>query len=121
MNPGFLARSAVSSLVALAALILPAQWARGEQAPLVVRYLGTLEKTAERQYAHPDATQATSAANVMMFNPAPVGVSAGSAQTLTATFSVSGYSGSFTPTAALHYGLSYTLGAVSCKPNGASE
>ena len=95
MNSGFLVRNAISSFVALSALILPAEWAQGQQAS----YTG----------------------NAMMFNSAEVGVSGGSAQTLTATFSVSGYVGSFTPTAALHYGHDYTLGTVGCAPNGASE
>ena len=121
MKPGFLVRSAVSSFIAMAALVLPAERAQGQQTPLVARYMGTLEKTGERQYAQPAATQGVPTANVMMFNPAQVGVSASSAETLTATFAVSGYSGSFTPTAILHHGLSYTVGDVSCKPNGASE
>ncbi len=63
---------------------------------------------------------ATPTAPVIAFNPATVGVAAGSAQTLTATFAVSGYTGSFTPTAALHYGHDYSAGAVNCTSTGAS-
>ncbi|HEV2644978.1 MAG TPA: choice-of-anchor D domain-containing protein [Acidobacteriaceae bacterium] len=58
--------------------------------------------------------------NPLVFNPAPVGVSLASAQTLTATFQVTGFSTGFTPTAKLHYGLSYSIGAVTCTgPTGA--
>jgi hypothetical protein len=64
---------------------------------------------------------ATPAAPTMVFNPANVGVSLASAQSLTATFQVSGYSGSFTPTAKLHYGLSYTAGAVNCTGGSSPE
>ena len=64
---------------------------------------------------------ATPAATTMVFNPASVGVSAGSAQTLTASFLVSGYSGTFTPTAKLHYGLSYTAAAVNCTGGSSPE
>ena len=37
-----------------------------------------------------------------------------SSQALTVSFKVSGYSGSFTPTAAMHYGHDYTVGAAEC-------
>jgi hypothetical protein len=50
-----------------------------------------------------------------------VGLSAGSAQTLNLAFSVSGYGGSFTPTAVLHYGLSYTVGTLACTATDGSE
>ena len=60
-------------------------------------------------------------AAVVSFNPVAVGVSAGSAQTLTATFAVSGYTGSFTPTATLHYGNDYSAGAVNCTASGGGE
>ena len=87
MNPGFQVRSAVSSFLALASLVLSATLAHG-QTSLVVRYMGTLEKTAERQYAQPLASLGTPTASVMMFNPAEVGVAPNLAQTLTATFAV---------------------------------
>jgi len=64
------------------------------------------------------AQTAIPAATFLSFNAAQIGVSAGSAQTLTASFTVSGYAGSFTPTATLHYGHDYTLGAVSCSGGG---
>jgi hypothetical protein len=54
---------------------------------------------------------ATTSTPVLSFNPAAIGISAGSAQTLTASFAVSG---SYIPTAIAHYGHDYTLGAVSC-------
>jgi YVTN family beta-propeller protein len=57
----------------------------------------------------------------LVFNPAPVGVSLASAQTLTATFQMNGYAAGFTPTATLHYGLSYSIGAVSCTGTAGSE
>ena len=66
------------------------------------------------------AQTATPSATFLSFHAAQIGVSGGSAQTLTASFAVSGYAGSFTPTATLHYGQDYTLGAVSCT-GGASE
>jgi len=57
----------------------------------------------------------------LVFNPAPVAVPLASAQTLTATFQVNGYTAGFTPTATLHYGLSYRIGAVSCTGAAGSE
>ena len=56
-----------------------------------------------------------------IFNPAAVGIAHSSAQTITATFNVTGYAGNFTPTARLHYGLSYSLGAVHCTGGPAPE
>jgi hypothetical protein len=58
---------------------------------------------------------------VLSFHAAAVGVAEASAQKLTATFKVSGYSGSFTPTASMHYGHDYTLSAVKCVVSGSSE
>ena len=60
------------------------------------------------------AQTATPVTTFLSFNAAPIGVSAGSAQILTASFTISDYAGSFTPTATLHYGHDYTLGTVSC-------
>jgi sugar lactone lactonase YvrE len=57
----------------------------------------------------------------LVFNPAPVGIPLASAQTLTATFQMNGYGAGFTPTATLHYGLSYSIGAVSCTGAVGSE
>jgi hypothetical protein len=42
--------------------------------------------------------QATPAAKILSFDAAAVGITPGSAQTLTASFAVSGISGGFTPT-----------------------
>jgi hypothetical protein len=64
---------------------------------------------------------ATPAATVILFNPAAVDVAVGSAQQLTATFAVSGYTGSFTPTATLHYGHDYSAGAVNCTATAGGE
>jgi hypothetical protein len=76
---------------------------------------------ASQDDAHPQATKATATAAVIRFNPASVGVAASSTQTLTASFKVSGYTGIFTPTAVLHYGLSYSAGKVACTGSGDSE
>ena len=54
----------------------------------------------------------------LKFNPAMVGISVGSAQQLTAQFSLQGI---VAPTASLHYGQDYTMGAFSCVPNGTIE
>ena len=40
---------------------------------------------------------------------------------MTATFAVSGYSGSFTPTIVAHYGTDYSVGAVSCTTTSTGE
>ena len=58
---------------------------------------------------------------VLSFHAAAVGISSSSAQKITESFAVSGYSGSFTPTAAMHYGHDYTLGAVHCTVTGSTE
>jgi Abnormal spindle-like microcephaly-assoc'd, ASPM-SPD-2-Hydin/NHL repeat len=63
----------------------------------------------------------TVAPSPLIFNPAPVGISLASAQTLTATFQVNGFAAGFTPTAKLHYGLSYSIGAVNCTGTAGSE
>ena len=60
------------------------------------------------------AIGASASQGVLSFNPAPVGIAEASAQQLTATFDVSGYTGTFTPTATLHYGYDYSAGAVDC-------
>jgi hypothetical protein len=60
-------------------------------------------------------------AKVITFKAAAVGISSTSAQKIVASFKVSGYSGSFTPTAAMHYGHDYSLGAVTCSGGSSSE
>ena len=54
------------------------------------------------------------------FGTVPVG-NASADVSLTAIFAVSGYSGSFTPTATAHYGKDYSLGAVSCTTTSYGE
>ena len=107
----------VLSVVATAAL--------SEENHVVARYIGTAEAVhglgGESVRPITAATQATPSAPVLTFDPAAVGVNPSSAQTLTATFAVSGYSGSFTPTATLHFGLNYSIGAVTCTDSGAGE
>src|SRR5580700_1463241 len=71
--------------------------------------------------AEPLVIVATPTSSVLVFHAAAVGVSEASAQKLTATFDVSGYTGTFTPTAALHYGHDYKLGPVTCVVSGSSE
>ena len=69
----------------------------------------------------PPAIVAIPTPTVLSFHAAAVGISLSSAQKLTASFKVSGYSGSFTPTATLHYGHDYVPGALSCTVSGSSE
>lgn len=76
--------------------------------------------------AGPDAAEplvivATPTSSVLVFHAAAVGVSEASAQKLVATFDVSGYTGTFTPTAAFHYGHDYTHGPVTCVVSGSTE
>ena len=51
------------------------------------------------------------------FSAAAIGTTA--PQTLVAEFAVSGYTSSFTPTAKMHYGHDYTVGAANCTSTGA--
>ena len=60
------------------------------------------------------AQTVTPASTSLTFTSAQVGISAGTAESLTATFAITGFSSVITPTATMHYGLSYTAGAVSC-------
>jgi hypothetical protein len=64
---------------------------------------------------------ATPSEFALSFKPAAVGISETSAQKLTASFLVSGYTGTFKPTAAAHYGHDYSLGPVTCTVSGSSE
>jgi hypothetical protein len=128
-----LSRAALALALCFAALPSFAQRESPSSTDVIARFTGALEsqRTAQIQSAgrnqpdqlkpRPDAIGATPAANVIVFNSAAVGIAPGSAQQLTATFAVSGYSGSFTPTAALHYGHDYSLGAVSCIASGDGE
>jgi len=60
------------------------------------------------------AQTVTPSSTSLTFTSAQVGISAGTAESLTETFAITGFSTVITPTATLHYGLSYTAGAVSC-------
>ncbi len=60
------------------------------------------------------AQTVTPSSTSLSFTPAQVGIPAGTAESLTATFTLTGFSSLITPTAAMHYGLSYKAGAVSC-------
>ncbi|HUA24950.1 MAG TPA: choice-of-anchor D domain-containing protein [Steroidobacteraceae bacterium] len=77
--------------------------------PLIVL---TLARPAEAQTA-------TSAVTSIAFAAAAIDTTA--PQTLTASFSVSGYTGSFTPTATMHYGHDYQVGTATCTSTGASS
>jgi sugar lactone lactonase YvrE len=57
----------------------------------------------------------------LWFNPAPVAISAASAQTLTATFTITGESSLITPTAVMHYGLAYAVGKVTCTGSAGNQ
>jgi hypothetical protein len=69
----------------------------------------------------PPTVVAVPASPVLSFHAAAVGVTMTAAQKLTESFTVSGYSGSFTPTATFHYGHDYTLGTIKCTVSGSSE
>ncbi|MGA2747047.1 MAG: hypothetical protein ABSE44_20290, partial [Candidatus Sulfotelmatobacter sp.] len=69
----------------------------------------------------PPAIVAIPTPTVLSFHAAAVGISLSSAQKLTVSFAVSGYSGSFKPTATMHYGHDYVLGTPSCTGSGSSE
>ena len=81
----------------------------------------SLEKAAQPGAIRPLVISAVPTSPVISFHSAEVGISEASAQKLTASFEVSGYTGSFTPTATLHYGHDYELGAVKCTVSGSSE
>jgi hypothetical protein len=63
-----------------------------------------------------DAQTARSAVTSIEFAAATIGTT--SPQTLNASFAVSGYTGSFTPTATMHYGHDYAVGAAACTTTG---
>jgi hypothetical protein len=81
---------------------------------------GTLE-AARSGGIEPQVIVATPTESVLVFHAAAVGISSASAQKLTATFLVSGYTGTFTPTAGFHYGHDYTHGPVTCAVSGSTE
>jgi len=63
------------------------------------------------------AQVAAPSATYLSFNPAPIGIAAGSAQTLTASFAVTGFAGQAIE-AQLHYGRDYSIGATACSGGG---
>ena len=67
------------------------------------------------------AQTVTPASTSLTFTSAQVGIAAGTAESLTETFAITGFSSLITPTAAMHYGLSYTAGAVSCTGSVGSQ
>jgi len=90
-------------------------------APFTVTKTGTQVQAIATATGDSASTIASSTYTVqpyLLFNPAAVGITHGSAQQLTAAFSLVG---STTPTATLHYGHDYTVGSVSCTPNGSIE
>jgi hypothetical protein len=113
--------SQVLASMVLTAVFLSPLSAQTER--IKARFMGT-QQTKERPTA-PGAGQPGVVANptspAILFDPAAVGVSSSAAQTLDATFDVSGYSGSFTPTASSHYGHDYKLGTVTCAGGSGSE
>ena len=67
------------------------------------------------------AQTVTPASPSLTFTSAQVGISAGTAESLTETFTLTGFSSLIAPTATMHYGLSYTAGAVSCTGSVGSQ
>ena len=67
------------------------------------------------------AQTVTPSSTSLTFTSAQVGISAGTAESLTETFAITGYSTVIAPTASMHYGLSYTAGAVSCTGSVGSQ
>src|ERR1700678_732271 len=82
---------------------------------------GSVEKAARSGVITPDVIVAVAGQAALSFKAAAVGIASASAQKLTASFTVSGYSGTFTPTAALHYGHDYTIDTIKCTVSGSSE
>ena len=111
-------RSQILASLVLTALFLGQAYAQVEGPK--TRVASAQQKSVDAGAA-PPAIVANPTAPAIVFNPAAVGISLGSAQTLDATFNVSGYSGSFTPTASFHYGHDYKLGAITCSGGSGSE
>jgi hypothetical protein len=108
----------------LLAVVTPASFVAAQSINLHTRFTGTVtssESSDSPNIVQPLAVTAAPTPNVITFNAAAVGIPAASAQTLTASFLVSGYTGTFTPTATVHYGHDYTLGTVKCVVSGATE
>jgi hypothetical protein len=107
-------RKALFETIAMLTLGLIAGKGLAQQPGVTATYLGTQE-SLETGRATPRAYTVSPAAPSIQFNAAAVGIAPSAAQTLTATFNVSGNPGTpFTPTASLHYGLNFTVGTVTC-------
>src|SRR6185312_13073007 len=95
----------------------------GQQFGVSAKFTGTSQVGAtdlpEVGIASPRGTQATPTPTAIVFGS--VALATSTPPQLTASFAVSGYSGTFTPTAVAHYGLDYTLGAVSCTGSAPPE
>jgi hypothetical protein len=107
------------SLISIAVFLTPAT---AQVESIKARFVGTQQSKGKPELngAPQPAVVASSTLPAIVFNPAAVGITSG-AQTLDATFEVSGYSGSFTPTAAFHYGHDYKLGTITCSGGSGSE
>jgi hypothetical protein len=81
----------------------------------------SMERAVRSTEIPPPAVVAIPSELALSFHAAAVGIATTSAQKLTASFAVSGYSGTFKPTATLHYGHDYAAGAVTCMVSGSSE
>jgi hypothetical protein len=81
----------------------------------------SLERAARPGTIRSLAIEAIPTSPVLGFHAAAVGIAEASAQKLIAKFEVSGYTGTFTPTATLHYGHDYLSGKVSCVVSGSTE
>src|SRR5947209_8394900 len=86
-------------------LLAMAGAAAAQSTGVTATFTGTLPSSAgdTSPQPRPLAVQATSTQTAIVFGALPVATS--TPGQLTATFTVSGYSGSFTPTATTHYGI----------------
>jgi len=107
------ARNSVISATLLL-FVVAAGLARAQQIGVTATFTGTQPSglSAQQDGFAPRATQATSTQTAVVFGT--VAVATATPPQLTATFTVTGFSGTFTPTAVAHYGLDYTVGTVSC-------
>jgi hypothetical protein len=110
----------LTSIIMTAVFLTPAA---AQVESIKARFTGVRQSQQEPSLPGPGqpAIIANPTLPAILFNPAAVAISSSSAQTLDATFDVSGYSGSFTPTAAFHYGHDYKLGSITCSGGSGSE
>ncbi len=67
------------------------------------------------------AQTVTPSSTSLTFTSAQVGIAAGSAESLTVTFTLTDFSSLIAPTATMHYGLSYKAGALTCTGSVGSQ